>query len=82
MYRSRWIARLDRAVELLLPVLATLEDISLSKKGVIGAGNWNSASRDDAQALTNAVTFECIATLVIVNTGDRGTRRELQTEKK
>ena len=40
--------------------------ISLTKKGVIGAGNWNSASRDDAQALTNTVTFECIVTLVIV----------------
>ena len=41
---------LDRVVELLLPVLATLQDISLNKDGdgVIGAGNWNFTSRDDA----------------------------------
>ena len=60
--RTRWIARLDgldRVVELLFPVLATLEDIALNKDGdgIVGAGNWNSKSRDDAQALTNAATF-------------------------
>lgn len=34
--------------------------------GIVGAGNWNSKSRDDAQALTNAATFQFIVTLVIV----------------
>ena len=57
---TRWISRLDgldRVVELLHPVLATLEDISLNKcgNGVIGAGNWNMKSRDDSQTLTNAL---------------------------
>ena len=48
--------------------MATLEDIALNKggDGKVGAGNWNSKSRDDAQALTNAGTFQFIVTLVIV----------------
>ena len=34
--------------------------------GIVGAGNWNSKSRDNAQALTNDTTFQFIVTLVIV----------------
>ena len=68
---TRWISRLDgldRVVELLHPVLATLEDISLSKSGngVAGARNWNMKNRDDAQTLTNSTSFEFIVTLVVV----------------
>ena len=50
---TRWIARiddLDRIVELLVPVLSTLEDVQLNmnKNGVVCAGTWNPKSRDDA----------------------------------
>ena len=34
--------------------------------GIVGAGKWNSKSRDNAQALTNDTTFQFIVTLVIV----------------
>ena len=69
--RTRWIARhdgLDRIVELLVPILATLEDIGLNRNGEdnVGAGNWNSSSRVDAQAMVNAVDFSFVVTLVIV----------------
>ena len=44
--RTQWIARidgLDRIVELLVPVLSTLEDVQLNmgKNGVVRAGTWN-----------------------------------------
>ena len=44
--RTMCIARfngLDRIVELLVPILATMEDIGLNRNGEdnVGAGNWN-----------------------------------------
>ena len=53
---------LDRVVELIHPVLATLEDIYLNN----GATNWNAQSREYAQALSNAITFGFLVTLVVV----------------
>lgn len=69
--RTRWIARidgLDRIVELLVPVLSTLEDVQLNmdKNGVVRAGTWNPKSREDARSLLSAVNFGFIVTLVIV----------------
>ena len=63
--RTRWIARidgLDRIVELLVPVLSTLEDVQLNmdKNGVVRAGTWNPKSRDDARSLLNAVTLDLL----------------------
>ena len=58
--RTRWVYRtdgMDRIVELLWPVHSTLEDIYLNR-GV--DGNWNHTSRNDAQALLNAITFPFI----------------------
>ena len=66
--RTRWIERIDgmdRIVELLHPVVATLEDISMNRNAP-SHGNWNHNSRNDAQALINAITFSFIVTLVIV----------------
>ena len=66
--RTRWIERIDgmdRIVELLHPVVATLEDISMNRNAP-SHGSWNKKSRNDAQALINAVTFSFILTLVIV----------------
>ena len=66
--RTRWIERIggmDRIVELLHPVVATLEDISMNRNAP-SHGNWNQNSRNDAQALINAITFSFIVTLVIV----------------
>ena len=66
--RTRWIERIDgmdRIVELLHPVVATLEDISMNRNAP-GHGNWNQNSRNYAQALINAITFSFIVTLVIV----------------
>ena len=66
--RTRWIARIDgmdRIAELLLPVVSTLEDISLNRDE-FGNQQWNYASRNDAQSLFNAVNFSFIVTLVIV----------------
>lgn len=66
--KTRWIARIDgmdRIVELLLPVISTLEDISLNRDEY-GDQRWNQNSRTDAQALVNAVTFSFIVTLVVV----------------
>ena len=66
--RTRWIERIDgmdRIVELLHPVVATLEYISMNRNAP-GHGNWNQNSRNDAQALINAITFSFIVTLVIV----------------
>lgn len=56
---------MDRIVELLYPVVATLEDISMNRNAP-SHGNWNQNSRNDAQALINAITFSFIVTLVIV----------------
>ena len=66
--RTRWIERIDgmdRIVELLHPVVATLEDISMNRNAP-SDGNWNQNSRNDAQALINAITFSFIITVVIV----------------
>ena len=43
---------LDRIVELLVPVLSTLEDVQLNmdKNGVVRAGTWNPKSREDARS--------------------------------
>ncbi|XP_067029975.1 52 kDa repressor of the inhibitor of the protein kinase-like [Acropora muricata] len=67
--RTRWIERIDgmdRIVELLHPVVATLEDISVNRNGPNDGSNWNQNSRNDAQALINAITFPFIITVVIV----------------
>jgi len=50
---------MDRIVEMLLPVAATLEDIALNRddNGDRGHGNWNIDSRNDAQSLLNAISF-------------------------
>ena len=56
--RTRQIPRLDGLdgiVELLVPILATLEDIGLNRNG-----------EDNAQALVNDVDFSFVVTLVIV----------------
>lgn len=66
--RTRWIERIDgmdRIVEILHPILATLEDITLNRNAP-GGGKWNHTSRNDAQALINAVTFSFLVTLVVV----------------
>ena len=66
--RTRWIERIDgmdRIVELLHPVVATLEDISMNRNAP-SHGNWNQNSRNDAQALINAMTFSFIVTPFIV----------------
>ena len=66
--RTRWIERIDgmdRIVELLHPLVDTLEDISMNRNAPRD-GNWNQNSRNDAQALINAITFSPIVTLVIV----------------
>ena len=47
------------------PVVATLEDISTNRNAP-SHGNCNQNSRNDAQALINAITFSFIVTLVIV----------------
>ena len=69
--RTRWVARIDgmdRIVEMLLPVSAALEDIALNRdeNGDIGCGNWNVDSRNDAQALLNAISFTFIVAIVII----------------
>ena len=53
-------------MELLHPVVATLEDISKKRNAPIDRSNWNQNSRNDAQALLNAITFSFIITVVIV----------------
>ena len=66
--RTRWVARIDgmdRIVELLLPVVSTLEDISFNRDA-FGNQQWNHNSRDDAQSLVNAINFSFIVTLVVV----------------
>ena len=66
--RTRWIERIDgmdRIVEAFRLVVATLEDISMNRNAPSN-GNWNQNSRNDAQALINAITFSFIVTLVIV----------------
>ena len=69
MCRTRWIERIDgmdRIVELLHLVVATLEDISMNRNSPGDGSNWNQNSRNDAQALINAITFSFIITVVIV----------------
>ena len=63
---TRWVARIDgmdRIVEMLLPVALALEDISMNRGG---DGNWNIDSRNDAQSLLNAITFQFIVAIVVV----------------
>ena len=57
---------MDRIVELLHPVVATLEDISMNRNSPRNRSNWNQNSRNDTQALINAITFSFIITVVIV----------------
>ena len=67
--RARWISRidgLDRVVELCIPIVATLEDIQLNRGIDDSPANWNSSSRDDAQALANAINFPFLVSLIIV----------------
>ena len=66
--RTRWIERIgmDQIEELLHPVVATLEDISMNRNSPRDGSNWNQNSRNDAQALINAITFSFIITIVIV----------------
>ena len=67
--RPRWIEcinGMERIVELLHPVVATLEDISMNRNGPNDGSNWNQNRRNDAQALINAITFPFIITVVIV----------------
>ena len=52
-------------MELLHPVVDTLEDISMNRNAP-SDGHWNQNSRNAAQALINAITFSFIVTLVIV----------------
>ena len=47
------------------PVVAILEDISMNRN-TPSHENWNQNSRNNAQALINAITFSLIITLVIV----------------
>ena len=64
--RTRWVARIDgmdRIVEMLLPVASALEDISMNRGG---DENWNIDSRNDAQSLLNAITFQFIVAIVVV----------------
>ena len=66
--RTRWIESIDgmdRIVELLHPVVAILEDISMNRN-TPSHENWNQNSRNDAQALIDAITFSFLFTLVIV----------------
>ena len=46
-------------------VVATLEDISMNRNAP-SDGDWNQNSRNDAQALINAITFSFVVALVIV----------------
>ena len=66
--RTRWIERIDgmdRIVELLLPVSVALEDISMNRNSPRDS-TWNHNSRQDAQALLNAIKFSFIVAMVIV----------------
>ena len=60
-----WIDGMDRIVELLYPVTATFEDISMDRNSP-GDSTWNPTSRQDAQSLLNAINFSFIVSLVIV----------------
>ena len=69
---TRWIARLDgldRIVELLLPVVCTIDDIANNRK--VGhedpdSGDWNQNSKTAAGKILPSITFEFITTLIIV----------------
>ena len=54
---------MDRIVEMLLPVASALEDISMHRGG---DGNWNIDSRNGAESLLNAITFQFIVAIVVV----------------
>ena len=67
-----WIARLhglDRIVELLLPVVCTIDDIASNRK--VGhedpdSGDWNQNSKAAASKILPSITIEFVTTLVIV----------------
>ena len=69
---TRWIARmdgLDRIVELLLPVVSTIDDIGNNRK--VGhedpdSGDWNQNSKTAASKILPSIAFEFITTLIIV----------------
>ena len=68
--RTRWLERLDgfdRIIQLMVPLVRTLNDITsnLGKEGE--PASWNDASRRDASTLSNAITFEFLVTLVVVS---------------
>jgi hypothetical protein len=69
---TSWIARLDgldRIVELLLPVVCTIEDIAHNRKGgdeEPDSGDWNQNSKAAAKKILPSITFEFAVTLVIV----------------
>ncbi|CAB4020457.1 52 kDa repressor of the inhibitor of the kinase-like [Paramuricea clavata] len=69
---TRWIARLDgldRIVELLLPVVCTIEDIAHNRKGgdeESDSGDWNQNSKAAAKKMLPSITFQFVVTLVIV----------------
>ena len=56
---------MSRIVELLLPVVFTLEDISLNRDS-FGSQEWNRTSQDDAQDLVNPINFSLIVTLIVL----------------
>ena len=65
---TRCISRidgLDRVVDFCILTLATIEDIHFNW-GIDDSGNWNSSSRDDAQAQANAINFPFLVSLIIV----------------
>ena len=68
---TRWIAGLDgldRIVELLLPVVCTIEDIAHNRKGgdeAPDSGDWNQSSKTAAKKVLPSITFEFVVTLVI-----------------
>lgn len=69
--RTRWVARIDgmdRIVEMLVPVASALEDIAQNKDkdGQRGHGDWNINSRNDAQSLSNAMSFTFVVAIVVV----------------
>ena len=65
--RTRWIEHIDgmdRIVELLHPLVYTLEDISMNRNAP-SDGNWNQNSRNDAQALIMQSHFPLLLLLLL-----------------
>ena len=56
---------MSRIFEMLLPVVLTLEDISLNRDSFDGQ-EWNRTSQDDAQDLVNGINFSLIVSLVVL----------------